>query len=76
MLEKSLKFILNKKSGIVVLNLSLVLLPAKVDSIPKKQGCKKNLVVVFDIGCIKIVLILLIEVIAQISIVQVKVFSF
>lgn len=64
MLEKSLKFIPNKKSDIVVLNLNLMLLPAKVGSILKKQGCKKNLLMVFDISCNKIVLILLIEVIA------------
>lgn len=36
LLEKSLKFVLNRKNGTVASNFGLVLLPTKIDLIPEK----------------------------------------
>lgn len=36
LLEKNLKFVLNRKNNIIALNLSLVLLQAKIDLVVKK----------------------------------------
>lgn len=63
LLEKSLKFVLSKKDGIVIFNLGLILLLVKVDSILEKQGCKKNALRAHVIGYVKIVLALLTKVV-------------
>lgn len=63
LLEKDLRFVLNRKDGIVTFNLSLVLLLAEVDSVAKKQSCKKETFRVCNIGHIKIIFALLAEVI-------------
>lgn len=63
LLEKDLKFILNKGDGTVMFNLSLVLLLVEVDFILAKQGCIRHAFVVCHIGHIKIILALSTEVI-------------
>lgn len=78
-LEKSLKFISNKKNYIVAFNLSFVLLSVKVNPILEKQDYKKDALVAYGTSHIKIILILLTNVIVfyiQAFIVQVEVFSF
>lgn len=62
--EKSLEFVLYKESNPVLLNLSLMLLPAEDDLILEKQGRKKNAFIARNIDYIKMILILLVEVIA------------
>lgn len=61
--KKGLEFILNIKNGIIVFNLSFVLLLIKVDPIIEKQNCKKNTFRTNDIGVVKIVFALLIKVV-------------
>lgn len=45
--------------NIVAFNLSLMLLSAKVNPIPKKQGCKKDAFIPYITGCVKIIFVLL-----------------
>lgn len=63
MLKKGLKFVLSKKDGTIVFNLSLVLLPIKVDPISEKQGCKRDALVARGISCVEIIFVLLTKVI-------------
>lgn len=63
LLKKNFKFILYTKDNIIAFNLSFMLLLAKVDFILKKQSYKKDVLMVYGIGCIKIVLILLTKII-------------
>lgn len=53
--EKSLEFILSKKSNPVLLNLSLILLIAEVNPMSKKQGCERDALVARGISHIKII---------------------
>lgn len=43
LVKKNFEFVIYKKNDIVLFNLSLVLLLAKVNSISKKQKLKKNI---------------------------------
>lgn len=61
--KKSLKFIPSRRNDTVAFNLSLVLLPVKIDFIPKKQSRKRDTLVAHSIGYIKIIFALLIKVI-------------
>lgn len=63
MLEKGLKFVLNRRDGIIVFNLSFILLLAKVDLIIEQQGCKENALVICSTGRIEMIFALLIKVI-------------
>lgn len=85
LIKKDLEFVLSKEDSLVALNLDLVLLLAKVDSIlkvdfiPEKQGCKKNILMAHGIGHIKIILVLSTKVIIfhiQAFIIQVGIPSF
>ena len=74
--EKSFKLVLSKRNGIIVFNLSFVLLPAEVDPISEKQGCKRDAFVAYGSGRVKIIFTLSNEVIAlhmQAFIVKVRV---
>lgn len=77
-LKKDIKLVLYEGGNIVLLNLGLVLLPAKIDFFIEKQKCKKYSLVALCTSCLKIVLALLAEVIAfhiQVLIIQVGLFS-
>lgn len=63
LLEKSLRFVPSRGDSTVIFNLGLLLLPADVDLIPKEQGFKEDKLGTCDIGHIKMVLAMLIEVI-------------
>lgn len=62
MSKKSFKLNLSKKDD-VVFDLSLMLLPAKIDYVTKKQNCKKNVFKAYNIANIKIIFILLTKII-------------
>lgn len=64
MLEKSLKFVPNKKDNIVTFNLSLVLFSAKIDLILEEASCKKNVFKARDTGHVKMAFALVIKVVA------------
>lgn len=77
-MEKSLEFVLNKGGNIIVFNLGFMLLLVDVNPITKKQGYKKDILIAYSIGSVKIVLTLITKVVAlhiQVLIVQVRVFS-
>lgn len=77
--KNSLKFVLNKRDGIIAFNLNFMLLPVEVNFIIKEQGCKKDAFIICGTGCIKIILVLLTKIITLYMwafIVQVKVFGF
>lgn len=57
-LEKSLEFVLSKRSVIISLYLGYMLLLAKVDLVFEEQSCKKKKLVAHGTGCVKIVPIL------------------
>lgn len=61
--KKGLEFILYRKNTTVVLNLSLMLLLVEIDFILKKQGCKRDALLAYSTGYVKIVLILLTKVV-------------
>lgn len=63
LLKKNLELVLCKEKNLVLLNLSLVLLLAKVYPILEKQGYKRDAFMAPDTSCIKIILILLIKII-------------
>lgn len=58
LLEKDLKFVENKKNSIAVFNLSLLLLPTKVDFILVEQSYKKNMLRACATSGVKMVLAL------------------
>lgn len=58
MLKKILKFVLSNKDGIIIFNLSFILLLVEVDLILEKQSYQRNAFVICGIDYIKIVLIL------------------
>lgn len=58
LLENGLKFVPSKGNDTVMFNLSLVLLPAKVDPILEKQNHKKDALIAYGTGHIKIICIL------------------
>lgn len=62
--KKNLKFSLNKQDNTIIFNLSFVLLPTKINLILKKQDQKKNILVAYGSGHIKIIFLLVIKVIA------------
>lgn len=57
-LKKVLKFFLSRKSDTVACNMSLVLLPVKIDLIVKEQNRKKHAFKARGSGRIKIILVL------------------
>lgn len=59
LLEKSLKFVLNKKNNIIVFNLRFVLLLVEMNLILKKQSHQKDAFIICDISRIKIIFVLL-----------------
>lgn len=62
-LKKSLEFFPSKGDDTIVFNLSLVLLPAKIDPLAEKQGCEGNMFEACDTGHVEIILILLIKIV-------------
>lgn len=75
MLKKGFKFVLYKKNSIILFNLYFIMLLAKIDLVSEKRGYKRDTFVARDSSCIKIVLILLIEVIVlyvYVSIVKIR----
>lgn len=64
LLEKSFKFILNRRSNAITFNLSFLLLLAKIDLIAKKYNCKKNTFRACDTSRVEIILALLTKVVA------------
>lgn len=58
-LQKSFKFVLNRRSNIIVFNLNFILLLAKVDLIVKELGHKKDAFITHNSNFINIVFILL-----------------
>ena len=64
LLKEGLKFVLNIGDSIIVFNLRFVLLPAKVNPVLKKQGCKRDAFVACGSGRVKMIFTLLIKVIA------------
>lgn len=76
--KKGFKFVLNREDNIIIFNLGLMLLLAKLDLILKEQGYKKDVLRICNTGHIKISFVLLTEVIALyigVTIVQVEVSS-
>lgn len=76
MLKKSLEFVLSRRDSIFAFNLSLILLPAKIDLISEKQSYKKDMLITHGISRVKIILALLTKVIALymwVFIIQVKI---
>lgn len=73
LLKECLEFILYKESDPVLLSLGFVLLPIKVDSISKKQGCKRDFLVAYYTGCVKIIFAFLTKVNLLALTIQVKV---
>ena len=63
MLKKGLKFISNRGNNIIIFNLSLMLLPAKVNLVIEKQNYKGDALVVCGTGCVEIILALLIKIV-------------
>ena len=63
-MKKGLEFVLNKRDGLVALNLGLVLLLAKVDSIPEQRSCKRNALMICGSGHVKMIFTLLTKVVA------------
>lgn len=55
LLKKNLEFVLTTRSGTIAFNLNLVLLPAEIDFISEKQGCKGDILRVCGTGYVKIV---------------------
>lgn len=79
LLEKDFAFISSIKGDTIAFNLSLVLLPAKIDPILKKQGHKKDALEAHSTDHVKIIFGLLTEVVAfymRAIIIQVRVFGF
>lgn len=79
LLKKSLKFVPNKESGPITLNLGFMLLPTEVDLILEKQSCKENALMAYGTSCVKIILALLTKVIPlymQAFIIQVEISGF
>lgn len=73
-MKKRLKFVLSREDSSIDFNLDFILLPVKVNLILEQQGCKKDVLVTYDISYIEIILALLTEVVAlymQASIIQV-----
>ena len=64
LLEKGLEFNPSKRSNIIALNLSLVLLPVEVDLVPKEQGRKKNTLGTCSTGRVEMVFTLSTKVVA------------
>lgn len=58
MLGKNLKFVLSKRGSIIALNLGFILLLAKINAILKKQSCKNDVLIAYDTGHIKMILVL------------------
>lgn len=63
MLKKSFEFDSSRRDNTVALNLSFILLSAKVDFIIEKEKCKKDAFKIGGIGHIKIIFALPVEVI-------------
>lgn len=63
LLEKSLEFVLNRGSGTVALKLGLILLPTEGYLFLEKQRHKREALMAYDIGCVKIIFALLTKVI-------------
>lgn len=64
MLEKSFEFISSSGNDIITFNLGFLLLLVETDLIPKKQNCKKDALVAYGIGRVKIIFILLTKILA------------
>lgn len=64
LLEKELKFVLNRENSTVVFNLGLMLLPTKINLIAKKHSCKKHAFRACGIGRIEIIFILPTKIVA------------
>lgn len=65
LLKEVLKFVPGEWSNPVSLNLSFVLLSAKIDSIAEEQSCKVNALVAYGTGYIKIIFTLLAKLVAS-----------
>ena len=62
-MKKVFKFILNKKSNLIIFNLSFLLFLAKFYFSLEKLNYKKDILIVYNINYFKIAFILLIKVI-------------
>lgn len=63
LLEKSLKFVSNRKDGTITFNLGFILFSAKVDLVSEKQSCNKNVLKTHNISYLEILFRLSIKVI-------------
>lgn len=63
LLKKDFKFVLSRRDNTIVFNLSFILLLIQNNPNLKEQSYKKNMLVAYDTGRIKIVLVLLTKVI-------------
>lgn len=64
LLEKNFKFVQRSGSNAIAFHLSFLLLSAKINPFTQKQDHKKDALVAYNIGCIKIILVLLTKVVA------------
>ena len=62
--KEGFEFVLSSRNGIVAFNLNFVLLPAEINLVSEKRGCKRDAFVARDSDRIKIIFTLSIEVIA------------
>lgn len=79
LLEKNFELFPSSRNGTITFHVSYMLLPAKVDLILEKQGCKKNLFGAYSINYIKKILAFSTEVVIfymWVLIVEVKVSGF
>lgn len=63
LLKKSFEFIPNKRSNAITFYIDLILLPAEIDLLSKKQSHKKDTLVAHSTSHIKIILVMLTKVI-------------
>lgn len=62
-MEKSLEFVLNRGGGTIALKLGLILLPAEGNLFLEKQRYKRDALMAYDTGYVKIIFVLLTKVI-------------
>lgn len=62
-LKKGFKLVQSQKNSFIIFDSGLILLPAKVDLIPKKQDCKKDAFMIFGFSSFEKVFVLLTKVV-------------
>lgn len=58
LLEKSFEFVPSKEGGIIIFDLSLILLPAEIEFVAEEYSCKKYMFKAYSTSCIQIILTL------------------